>query len=217
MPDVDRHRAIQAAREALDAAIARIRQVAGFEDFLVAPTWDRIRRAVKPEAPLVYLVTTAAGSLALIVRNDAERFDFNSHKQKGHDENGANTAGADSLEANSAMTVKVLWLDQFREADLNNLLVKRSDAEVTGGYLPGQLERSDWLRASLDEALPQLGTKLIGPLAAALRADFDEQRDSEATRRWPERSSPVRRPGPTWHRPGPHRPAEPATIARCPV
>ena len=40
----------------------------GFEDFLVAPTWERIERAVMPKVPAVYLVTTPADSLALIVR-----------------------------------------------------------------------------------------------------------------------------------------------------
>ena len=63
----DRHQAIQTARVELDAAITAIRAIAGFEDFLVAPDWERIQRAVTPEVPLVYLVTTPAGSLALIV------------------------------------------------------------------------------------------------------------------------------------------------------
>ncbi|TVS17814.1 MAG: hypothetical protein EA424_12060 [Planctomycetaceae bacterium] len=59
------------------------------------------------------------------------------------------------------------------------------------GYLPGQLQRSDWLRASLDEALPQLGTKLIGPLAANLRENPDASaglgtgNDSKAGKRVP--------------------------------
>jgi len=173
IPDVDRHRAIQAAREALDAAITGIRQVAGFEDFLVVPTWDRIRRAVKPETPLVYLVTTATGSLGLIVRNDSGRSEFSPRTDVGHDENRVRTARPDALQPDAGANVEVLWLDEFRERDLNSLLVKRSDTKVTGGYLPGQLQRSDWLRASLDEALPQLGTKLMGPLAAALQVDLD--------------------------------------------
>ena len=42
----DRHQAIQAARVELDAAITAIRAIAGFEDFLVAPSWERIQRAV---------------------------------------------------------------------------------------------------------------------------------------------------------------------------
>lgn len=173
IPDVDRHRAIQAAREALDAAIVRIRQVAGFEDFLVTPTWDRIQQTVKPEAPLVYLVTTAAGSLALIVRNDSGSFNSSPRKDVGRDENGTRTARPDDLHADSGASVEVLWLDTFQDAGLNNLLVKRSDTEVTGGYLPGQLQRSDWLHASLDEALPELGNKLMGPVAERLRVNRD--------------------------------------------
>jgi CHAT domain-containing protein/tetratricopeptide (TPR) repeat protein len=169
----DRHQAIQTARIELDAAITAIRDIAGFEDFLVTPTWDRIQQTVKPEAPLVYLVTTAAGSLALIVRNDSGRSASSRRKDVGHDENGARTPRPDGLQPDYGASVQVLWLDAFHDADLNNLLVKRSDTEVTGGYLPGQLERNDWLRASLDEALPELGTKLMGPLAAALQVDLD--------------------------------------------
>ena len=60
---LDPYHAIQAARVELDAAIMAIRGIAGFEDFLVAPSWERIERAVTPQALLVYLVTTPAGSL----------------------------------------------------------------------------------------------------------------------------------------------------------
>jgi len=166
----DRHQAIQAARETLDAAIAGIRQVAEFEDFLVAPTWDHIQRTVTPETLLVYLVITSAGSLALIVRKDAGGSDASpQRKQEGCSEDGT---CPDRPQSNSCTATDILWLDEFRKGDLNLLLVERSDGEVTGGYLPAQLERSDWLRASLDESLPLLGAKLLGPLAVALRSSL---------------------------------------------
>ena len=52
----------------LDAAVAAIRQVRGYADFMAAPTYEQIARAATPDAPLVYLITTPAGGLALIVR-----------------------------------------------------------------------------------------------------------------------------------------------------
>ncbi len=58
---------IQAARGELDAAIAAIRQVPGYEDFFLPPTFEKIRQAATPDAPLVYLVATSAGGLALVV------------------------------------------------------------------------------------------------------------------------------------------------------
>jgi CHAT domain-containing protein len=58
------------AKAALDEAIARIRQIEGYEDFLSLPGWDEVARAVEPGTPLVYIVTTPAGGAALAVHSD---------------------------------------------------------------------------------------------------------------------------------------------------
>jgi hypothetical protein len=132
--------ALEDARQELDATIEAIRQVGGYEDFLLSPSFEKIRRAVTAAAPLVYLVTTPQGSLALIVAESVDQF--------------------------------FLWLDGFREEDLNHLLLEQADDEVTGGYLPGQLGRSDWLKASLEKVLPLLAEKLMGPVAERLRGAY---------------------------------------------
>ncbi|MCY7406927.1 MAG: CHAT domain-containing protein, partial [Alkalinema sp. CAN_BIN05] len=62
-------------RQQLNNLIQEIRQVPGYEAFLTLPTFQDVRQAAKSdltestlcERPLVYLTTTSAGSLALIV------------------------------------------------------------------------------------------------------------------------------------------------------
>jgi CHAT domain-containing protein len=63
---------MEQARVELNATIAAIRQVQvdgerPYADFLLPPTFAKIRQAAAPGAPLAYLLTTPAGSLALIV------------------------------------------------------------------------------------------------------------------------------------------------------
>jgi len=60
--------AMRAARADLDQAVDRIRQVGGLAGFLAQPGLEVVQAAVLPGRPLVYLVTTPNGSLALIVR-----------------------------------------------------------------------------------------------------------------------------------------------------
>nr|WP_290225481.1 CHAT domain-containing protein [Trichocoleus desertorum] len=59
-----------ALRQQLDTLIQSIRQIPGYEKFLSLPTFDDVCCAVKIDCPLVYLVPTSAGSLALIVMID---------------------------------------------------------------------------------------------------------------------------------------------------
>lgn len=64
--DVER---IKSARAGLDAAIEAIREMPGFEDFLKSPGVADVLAAAGP-MPLVYLVATDAGGLALVVRGE---------------------------------------------------------------------------------------------------------------------------------------------------
>ncbi|MDJ0798866.1 MAG: tetratricopeptide repeat protein [Calothrix sp. MO_167.B12] len=50
--------------------IKKIRHVPGYEGFLAQPSFDDIRQAIRPYIPLIYLVYTPAGSLALILTQD---------------------------------------------------------------------------------------------------------------------------------------------------
>ncbi|MDZ8023252.1 MAG: hypothetical protein RMX97_00820 [Nostoc sp. DedQUE11] len=68
-PEALRTQALQ-LRETLTKIIDKIRQVPGYEDFLAQPSFDDIRQALRPGIPLVHLVPSSAGSLALILTQD---------------------------------------------------------------------------------------------------------------------------------------------------
>ncbi|MBW4653287.1 MAG: tetratricopeptide repeat protein [Kaiparowitsia implicata GSE-PSE-MK54-09C] len=50
-----------------ESLLQHIRQVSGYEQFLALPTFADIQKATQPDCPLVYLVSTPSGSLALII------------------------------------------------------------------------------------------------------------------------------------------------------
>lgn len=55
----------------LNNLIQKIRQVPDYKSFLTLPTFEDVRKAVKHDRPLVYLVNTTAGSLALLVTTES--------------------------------------------------------------------------------------------------------------------------------------------------
>jgi CHAT domain-containing protein len=59
--------AAQSAREELETALAGIRRVAGFEDFLLPVSWEEICEQVQPGAPLVYLAAAPEGTLTVFL------------------------------------------------------------------------------------------------------------------------------------------------------
>jgi CHAT domain-containing protein len=66
-PETMRDTATQ-LRQQLDDLIQAIRQVQGYENFLTLPTFADVRHAISQiDRPLIYLLCTSAGSLALIV------------------------------------------------------------------------------------------------------------------------------------------------------
>jgi CHAT domain-containing protein len=132
---------LRAARHELDSVIDRIR---AYQSEFMPPGLDfaAIAAAVMPECPLVYLIATLQGSLALIV-----------------------PPGTKTLETNH-----VIWLEEFRSGDLDRLLVRgNAEDEVIGGFLVGQVTGEyQELQAGLDLGLPVLRDRLVGPLAARL-------------------------------------------------
>ena len=71
----------------------------------------------------------------------------------------------------SLIDAHVIWLDEFEDQDLDGLLLQQdAEGQKTSGYLLGQLlGEVVQLRDSLDQALPILTERLVGPLAARLR------------------------------------------------
>ncbi|MGG6269100.1 CHAT domain-containing protein [Leptolyngbya sp. AN03gr2] len=68
-PETTREAAI-ALRQQLDHLIQHIRQVPNYENFLTLPKFAEVHAATQPNRPLVYLISTSAGSLALLVTPD---------------------------------------------------------------------------------------------------------------------------------------------------
>ena len=66
-PGFDLVEAMRAARAELDAAVEAIRALSGYADFLDAPDWEDVTRAVTPDQPLVYIAVSPAGTVALVV------------------------------------------------------------------------------------------------------------------------------------------------------
>ena len=92
--------AFKAHAEMIEAT-ERIRRIPGYETFLKEPDEGDISAAVIEDLPLVYLVTTAEGSLALIANKGQSR------------EGGAKSQG---------FLVETVWLDRFNQSNLLELL-----------------------------------------------------------------------------------------------
>ena len=129
------------AREDLAGVIQRIRAyLPGFMG--EGLDYPEIAAAASPARPLVYLLTTSRGGLALLV-----------------------PAGSQAPAPEHAV-----WLDGFTAERLDELLVQRDPSgEVRGGYLVGQVTGDlDQLAAAVTENIEILRRELLGPLAGRL-------------------------------------------------
>ncbi|MDZ8242322.1 MAG: CHAT domain-containing tetratricopeptide repeat protein [Nostoc sp. ChiQUE01a] len=97
-PEALRTQALQ-LRETLTKIIEQIRQVPSYEDFLAQPSFNDIRQALCPGIPLVYLVPTPAGSLALLVTQE-----------------GINDLWLDDLTENSLRELLKAWFNAYEES-----------------------------------------------------------------------------------------------------
>jgi CHAT domain-containing protein len=129
------------AREDLAGVIRRIRAyLPGFGGEGLA--YPEIAAAASPTRPLVYLLTTSRGSLALLV----------------------------PARSQAPAPEHAVWLDGFTAARLDKLLVQRDQSgNVRGGYLVGQLAGDlDQLAPAVAENLEIVRRELLGPLARRL-------------------------------------------------
>jgi len=130
------------ARGAFHAALAAVRGEPGYERFLADVTWDDIAAAVQPGSPLVTLITTGQGTVALTLKQDA----------------------------NGAVQVEPTWIEDFRSRDLQALLTGDVQA-AEAGWFRAYWNRSEdllaWL-STIDRVMGAVGTRVIGAICAAL-------------------------------------------------
>lgn len=156
----DRLAAIEANDRAFAEVIAAIRSVPGYADFLADPTRKQILAAAH-NGPLVYLLATTAGGLALIVHEVGTAADL---------------PGSSKASWKVAEAVEAVWLDGLTEAQLRKWLVGPAGDPVLGGWLGAYqsslVERTPAARQRwhdvLDETLRQLWDAAMGPVVAAL-------------------------------------------------
>jgi CHAT domain-containing protein len=133
----------------LTNTITAIRQVPGYADFLIAPVFADIVSALPPATPLVYLVTTEAGGLALVVTSPI---------------------GATRI---PTTTVHPLWLNDSSQSFLLELLQGAADNPNLGGwfgaYNQWQTNRPAWF-AAIDQGTAKLWGCLMTPLSQHLTA-----------------------------------------------
>jgi CHAT domain-containing protein len=142
------------AREELEAVVAAIRQIPGYQDFLSLLRLEQIQKTLTTpfstgtRAAGVYLVVTSAGGVALIVHSSG---------------------------------VEPVWLE-VNEEELNYQLVQRRAKKIVGGYLGVQLQPHR-LETTLKDLQPWLGTKLMARVAVALMDLMPAEKENGAAPR----------------------------------
>ena len=154
---------MEQARAELNATIEAIRQVPGYEDFFLAPSFEKIQQAAAPDAPLVYLATTPAGSVALVVTAAFQKSNF-----------------SEKLDFSPAPSpVTAIWLDGLTEAALRAAIYGPADDPALGGYLgaydrwrrsPRDAAARDAWHKALDETARWLWDTAMRPVVAHLAA-----------------------------------------------
>jgi CHAT domain-containing protein/putative hemolysin len=115
-PDDLRQQATHIHNE-INTCIAQIRQIESYQNFLALPQWQDIAQSVQPDQPLIYLVTTPVGSLALILHTSTPQ--SNSHPQ-----------------------ITPVWLNDFNDNQLQALV-----SDWFGAYDNRRQEHQAWLEA----------------------------------------------------------------------
>lgn len=131
---------LRGARAELDQLLHRIRRYA--PDFMPAGLdGEDVRRvATLVDKPLVYLLTTARGSLALIV-----------------------------FSANTDLAEQAIWREEFKSDDLDDLLHRRGpERGYLYGVLIDRPKAATLLATILDDVMPVLAAQLITPVAEKL-------------------------------------------------
>jgi CHAT domain-containing protein/tetratricopeptide (TPR) repeat protein len=130
----DRWEEVGRAGNQLHDAIDRIRRLPGYEHFLTEASFEELSLAVTPERPIIYVATTAVGSLALIL-----------HRR----------------EVGSQVVAEAIWLNDFRQDSLTAIMDGEHGWRHTWDRRSENLEK--W-KTVLDHVMESLWSGVMGPI-----------------------------------------------------
>jgi CHAT domain-containing protein len=145
------------ARQALQDCLTEIRQIPGYESFLALPTFADIAATLQPGQPLIYLIPTPNGSLALAVSLPSPP--------------GASGLGAEAPPEDSGGSARgprtgqdsAIWLNDFTETDLLALLTNDTQTGWFDAYQNQSQDRDTWF-TTLDRTLHKLWQPVLAPI-----------------------------------------------------
>ncbi len=137
------------ARQALQACLVEIRQIPGYETFLTLPSFEDIATTVQPHQPLVYLLHTPNGGLALILS-------YLSSSERG--------SRGENIKDCGDIIINPIWLNNLTDSNLIAPLNKT----WFQAYQEAQDKRQDWLNA-IDQVTHQLWDELLAPVVDHLQ------------------------------------------------
>jgi CHAT domain-containing protein len=132
------------ARQALQDCLTEIRQIPGYESFLALPTFADIAATLQPGQPLIYLIPTPNGSLALTVSLPSPVW-------------------GNTEEHSPVPQTAAIWINDFTATDLLALLVNDTQTGWFDAYDNQTQNRDAWF-AILDRTLHKLWQPLLAPL-----------------------------------------------------
>ncbi|MEO0375793.1 MAG: CHAT domain-containing protein, partial [Cyanobacteria bacterium P01_A01_bin.17] len=132
------------SHQALQDCLTEIRQISGYESFLTLPTFDDISNSLQPNQPVIYLVPTPNGSLALVLN----RFTHEPEHEIGD---------------KTQTDITSIWLDDFTELDLQTLLTNPGNNGWLEAYQHQGLDRATWFN-TLNRTLQSLWPPILIPI-----------------------------------------------------
>jgi CHAT domain-containing protein/inhibitor of KinA sporulation pathway (predicted exonuclease) len=156
----------ETVRQDLKAAILAIREVPGYESFLDQPTFEDIAAAVQSNQPLVYLLPTPNGSLALVIyQSSSGQAEVSSLWLDSLTETSLQEHLTGNLRLGLVSTIELL----LREYDpVAGTLLLRECLGWFGAYNKRRTNHNAWLHV-IDQITRQLWDLIMEPIVTHLQ------------------------------------------------
>ncbi|MGD1904878.1 MAG: CHAT domain-containing protein [Leptolyngbyaceae cyanobacterium] len=158
------------ARQGLQDCLTEIRQIPGYESFLTLPTFADIAATRQPDQPLIYLLHTPNGGLALVLAPSSLGSAWEPPSEallQGNAAEPPTDAPSQRPGARAEIEITPIWLDTFTEADLREWLYGPADDPELGGWFGAYQNRGSdrptWL-ATLEHTTQHLWEPVMAPI-----------------------------------------------------